>query len=75
MRAMRERTRVLHSGRLGGLGGAPLTDRDRARRAFVAAGRPYAIPPTAHYPPAEHIVAPAALGDPFVRWWAEEHGG
>ena len=50
---------------------APLTDRDRARRAFVAAGRPYRIPPSAFYPPAEHIVAPESYGDPVVRWWVE----
>ena len=52
-------------------GGAALTDRDRARRAFVAAGRPYRIPPSVFYPPAEHIVAPANYGDPVVRWWVE----
>eukprot|EP00567_Pseudictyota_dubia_P012202 CAMPEP_0197438466 /NCGR_PEP_ID=MMETSP1175-20131217/5463_1 /TAXON_ID=1003142 /ORGANISM="Triceratium dubium, Strain CCMP147" /LENGTH=457 /DNA_ID=CAMNT_0042968211 /DNA_START=93 /DNA_END=1466 /DNA_ORIENTATION=- len=48
----------------------PRTVRDKARAAFKAAGRPYHIPETTHYPPAEHIVKPIVDdGTSVIRWW------
>ena len=51
----------------------PQTIRDKARVAFWRAGRPYVIPKTTNYPPAEHIVKPFKDdGTTVVRWWEEK---
>ena len=48
----------------------PETMRDRVHVAYKKAGRPYYIPSTTKYPPAEHIVKPIQDdGTAIVRWW------
>lgn len=52
---------------------APKTIRDKTRVSFRNAGRPYHIPKTTRYPPAEHIVKPIIdIGANKVRWWQRE---
>lgn len=53
---------------------APKTIRDKTRVAFKEAGRPYFIPNTTDYPPAEHIVKPIkddGKAANIVRWWVK----
>eukprot|EP00566_Odontella_aurita_P009876 CAMPEP_0113552772 /NCGR_PEP_ID=MMETSP0015_2-20120614/15247_1 /TAXON_ID=2838 /ORGANISM="Odontella" /LENGTH=433 /DNA_ID=CAMNT_0000453775 /DNA_START=246 /DNA_END=1547 /DNA_ORIENTATION=+ /assembly_acc=CAM_ASM_000160 len=50
----------------------PQSVRDKTRVAFKKAGRPYHIPKTTKYPPAEHIVKPIEdNGINVVKWWQE----
>mmetsp|Transcript_17613 Transcript_17613/g.38511 ORF Transcript_17613/g.38511 Transcript_17613/m.38511 type:complete len:378 (-) Transcript_17613:81-1214(-) len=53
---------------------APKTIRDKTRVAYKEAGRPYHIPVTIEYPPAEHIVKPLnddGRNESVVRWWTK----
>jgi hypothetical protein len=53
----------------------PKTIRDHTRVAFHKAGRPYHIPETISYPPAEHIVKPLHDDNSSViRWWLPRMG-
>jgi hypothetical protein len=51
----------------------PKTVRDRIRIAYKKNGRPYHIPNTVSYPPAEHIVKPYPVDtgktEDVVQWW------
>mmetsp|Transcript_18462 Transcript_18462/g.39862 ORF Transcript_18462/g.39862 Transcript_18462/m.39862 type:complete len:454 (+) Transcript_18462:20-1381(+) len=48
----------------------PQNIRENTRVAFAKAGRPYYIPATTKYPPAEHIVKPLHDdGVHIVKWW------